>query len=188
MLQRKVSDKVVIGVSVLALLVVIMLMIFVGNMIKNWQIVLVPMLAGSLLLLGNRREYMQLFLTRKATPALLNAIIGLALISFALGAALPVIGLLFYLIGFVLFLVALPMALGRSSAVGFYRNWGKSVSGVFRRKAAPSQTTVNYQNPTPPTINQAQQPQYDPTTIEQDPPRREPEGRGIPRPLPRPQF
>ena len=110
---RRLSDKLVIFGSVVALIVVIVLSIFLINLASNLVEALLPLVAGTLLMLANRGAVIQLIRTRQASPAMTSAVIGLALVLFGLGKTVggeSWLRVLFYLPGFILMLMALPLS------------------------------------------------------------------------------
>lgn len=133
---RRLSDKLVIFGSVVALIVVIVLSIFLINLASNLVEALLPLVAGTLLMLANRGAVIQLIRTRQASPAMTSAVIGLALVLFGLGKTVggeSWLRVLFYLPGFILMLMALPLSLGRNASFDMYRKWGSSAANAGRR-------------------------------------------------------
>jgi hypothetical protein len=167
---RRTSDKLVIFGSVAALVVVIVLMIFLINLASNLVEALLPLVAGTLLLLANRAALMEFVRVRKASPAMTNAVIGLGLLFFGLGKTVggeSWLRVLFYLPGFVLMLMALPLALGRNASFDMYRKWGANAVGAGQRvwgarRSRPGTVAGSFnRNAGQPTV------QLDPTTINQ---------------------
>ena len=143
--NRTASDKLVILGSLIALVLVVMIFAFFANIISNFAQSLMPLFAGSLLLVGNRREVAELMRTRQPSAAALNAMIGLSLICFGLGVAFfggTFLRFVFYLPGMLLLLGALPIALGRPSIYNSYRSWASTTKDAFKRvvKRSPRQS------------------------------------------------
>jgi len=134
--KRTTSDKLVIFGSVAALLVVVVLCVFLTNLILNFTAAFVPLVTGTLLLIGNRAALFELIRTRQPSPAVLNAMIGMALLLFGLGTTFfgtTFLRVLFYAPAMGLLLLALPVALSKPAMYSTYRTWGTSVMGALRR-------------------------------------------------------
>lgn len=134
--KRIASDKLVIFGSVAVLLVVVLLCWFLTNMIVNFTSGFVPLVTGAMLLIGNRAGLIELLRTRQPSPAVLNAMIGVALLLFGLGTTIfgttpPAI--LFYAPAMALLLLALPVALSKPAMYSTYRSWGSTALGALRR-------------------------------------------------------
>lgn len=145
---RRTSDKLVIFGSVAALIVVLMVCIFLTNLILNFTAAFVPLVTGALLLIANRGGLIELIRTRQPSPAVLNAMIGAALLLFGLGTTFfgtTWLRVLFYAPAMGLLLLALPVALSKPAMYSTYRNWSRSAMGAARRvtNRGGSSTTIN---------------------------------------------
>ena len=167
---RRISDKLVIFGSVAALIVVIVLAIFLINLASNLVEALLPLVAGSLLLLANRASLLEFVRARRASPAMTNAVIGLGLVLFGLGKTVggdSWLRVLFYLPGFILMLMAVPLALGRNASFDMYRQWGATAAAAGQRvwgsrRSQPGTVAGNFNRSAgQPTV------QLDPNTINQ---------------------
>ncbi len=150
--RRITSDKLVIFGSIAALLVVVVLCIFLTNMILNFTAAFVPLVTGALLLIGNRAGLIELLRTRQPSPAVLNAMIGMALLLFGMGTTFfgtTWLRVLFYAPAMGLLLLALPVALSKPAMYSTYRSWGNTAMGAIRRvtnragRPNPGASTIN---------------------------------------------
>lgn len=165
--QRNTSDKLVIFGAVAALIVLVVLCIFLTNLVTNITSAFIPLVAGSMLLVGNAGSLLNLVRSRKPSPAVFNAMIGLALVLFGLGTTIfgnTWLRILLYAPGIGLLLMALPIALSKPSMFGTYRRWGGRVTGAMRRvKRRGSNVTSGSFN----TSSGQQTIQLDPTSYNQ---------------------
>ncbi len=180
--RRYTSDKLVIFGSLIALVVLLAVCFFLTNLVMNFVSAFIPLATGAMLLIGNRRELIDLVRTRQPSTTVLNAMIGLALVCFGLGVAFfggSALRVLFYGPGMALLLLALPAAIGRPSIYNSYRSWGTSVVDALKRmrRGGGSSTSPHQPAAAPQTFNTTSDQEtvkLDPTQVDpaNDPQRR----------------
>lgn len=133
MQKRQLSDRTVIIGSIVGLVVLVLLCTVLSGLVTKvmaWM----PLLAGIILVVGNRHLIGDIMRSRGAT-SVFNLLVGIALVLLGLGAALSAISIVFFIPALLLLLAALPMALNKSSVTETYRSWFVSVTNVVGRKA-----------------------------------------------------
>lgn len=167
-MNRSSSNKVVVIAVVVALVFALGLLMFLFNIVANFVQAFIPLVVGSLLLIGNRSQLKQLIFSRQASTGMLNVLLGLSLICFGLGEAFfsgNWLRMIFYVPGFALVLAAIPAALNRPSIYTTYRSWGSKVADLGRRAKRQTATVYPTQTPAQPQTTV----RLDPTTIDAEP-------------------
>ncbi|WP_029215351.1 hypothetical protein [Kallotenue papyrolyticum] len=99
----------------------------------------VALIAGALLVLGNLPELLRALQGRVWGAALMNTLIGLALISYFLAALLP---WLFYPLAILLLLAAVPLAVNRTDVARAYLRGARTLGLQLRQMLRARQRTL----------------------------------------------
>lgn len=119
-----------LGIGVLVLLGIW----FVSSFLKPGIDGYFALVAGILLVLGNLRDLLMNPYPQRSNVALINTLIGGALVFFWLGkGGFPPLGLIWYVPAVVMLLVATPLMIGRASVYTAYVNTARSLVDGARR-------------------------------------------------------
>lgn len=151
------NNRLVIIGGIVAIVIVLLILSFVANLLSQGLTALLPLVAGALLVMANRKEAMSLWRARQANPALASALIGLSLILYGVGATLfsgAIFRAIFFIPSVLVLIMALPMAIGKPELFRTYGSWISSLTGRVRGRQQMQQPTqqINITQP-----NQQQQ-------------------------------
>jgi hypothetical protein len=119
-----------LGIGVLVLLGIWLVSSFLKPGIDGYF----ALVAGILLVLGNLRDLLMNPYPQRSNVALINTLIGGALVFFWLGkGGFPPLGLIWYVPAVVMLLVATPLMIGRASVYTAYVNTARSLVDGARR-------------------------------------------------------
>jgi hypothetical protein len=99
----------------------------------------ISLVAGSLMLLGNAPDLMRTLQQRELGVAMMNTLIGLALVSFFIGEI--VLAPLFWTLTLVLLVAAAPLALNKSAVARRYLGFARAMAGQARALLRSRQRT-----------------------------------------------
>jgi hypothetical protein len=99
----------------------------------------IALIAGVMLLIGNIPDLVRSLQQRQLGTAMMNTLIGLALVSYFIGALLP---WLFYPLAIILLLAAAPLAINRVGVTRAYLNAGRTVANQARHLLRIRQRTL----------------------------------------------
>lgn len=91
----------------------------------------IALIAGVMLLIGNFPELVRSLQQRVLGNAMMNALIGLALIAYFLGSV--ALGIVFYPLALLLLVAAAPLALNRAGVARAYFNGARNLAGQARQ-------------------------------------------------------
>jgi hypothetical protein len=89
----------------------------------------IALIAGVMLLIGNIPDLVRSLQQRELGTAMMNTLIGLALVTYFLGALLP---WLFYPLSILLLVAAAPLAINRVGVTRAYVNAGRAIASQAR--------------------------------------------------------
>lgn len=98
----------------------------------------IALIAGAMLLVGNLPDLARALQQRQLGAAMMNTLIGLALIAYFIGALLP---WLFYPLAILLLLAAAPLAVNRVDVTRAYLNAGRAIANQARHLLRMRQRT-----------------------------------------------
>jgi hypothetical protein len=115
-----------IGIGILVLIALWFVSNLIGGLVQSWY----ALVAGVLLVLGNLRDVILNPYPQRSNTALLNTMIGAALILFFVGSAF---GALWYIPAVLLLLIAAPLMLGRADVYAAYMMTARNAADGVRR-------------------------------------------------------